>query len=129
MSDQDVVAEGAGEREWNPFSRHCTSRGLLDAIGDKWSILILLALAGRELRYGQIEKAVDGISQKMLSQRLHGLVKDGLVIRTAHDEIPPKVVYKLTELGHSAVPAVRGLFDWTVEHMSQVQQHRDVAIG
>lgn len=128
MNDRDVATGVTGEREWDPFSRHCTSRGLLDAIGDKWSILIVLTLAERELRYGQIEKAVDGISQKMLSQRLHSLADDGLVLRTAHEEIPPKVVYGLTELGRSAVPAVRGLFDWTVEHMSAVQQHREVAV-
>ncbi|MGD7000924.1 winged helix-turn-helix transcriptional regulator [Corynebacterium halotolerans] len=125
MNDRRVPPEGVESVPWNPFSRHCASRGLLDAIGDKWSILIVVTLADGELRYGQIEKAVDGISQKMLSQRLHSLVDDGLVTRTAHQEIPPKVVYGLTDLGQSAVPVLRGLVDWTVEHMSRVQDHRE----
>lgn len=125
MSERDD-AGGSGQQAWDPFSRHCASRGLLDAIGDKWAILIVLALADRDLRYGQIEKVVEGISQKVLSQRLHSLAVDGLVSRTVHEEIPPKVVYGLTDLGSSVVPAARGLVDWTVNHMSQVQQHRDI---
>lgn len=110
--------------DWDPFSRTCPSRRLLDSIGDKWAILILLALEGRPLRYGEIEHAVDGISQKMLSQRLRTLAFDGLVSRTAHTEIPPRVVYELTDLGRSALPALRGLYDWTVANMSRIEEHR-----
>lgn len=124
MTEHTADPAARGEPRWDPFRRHCESRGLLDAVGDKWSVLIVLSLAEHELRYGQLAEAVDGISQKMLSQRLHGLVGDGLVLRTAHEEIPPKVVYELTDLGRSVVPALRGLVDWTVEHMDQVAEHR-----
>ncbi len=109
---------------WDPFGRECPSRRLLDAIGDKWAILILLSLEDGALRYGEIERAVAGISQKMLSQRLRTLAEDGLVDRTAHTEIPPRVVYELTELGRSALPALHGIFDWTVANMSGVAAHR-----
>ncbi len=122
------VREGSrASEDWDPFSRACPSRRLLDSIGDKWAILILLTLEDRALRYGEIEHAVDGISQKMLSQRLRTLTADGLVSRTAHTEIPPRVVYDLTDLGRSALPVLRGLYDWTVRNMSRIEKHRTEA--
>ena len=104
--------------------KECPSRPLLDAIGDKWAILVLLSLESGALRYREIERTVEGISQKMLSQRLRSLAEDGLVSRTAYTEIPPRVVYELTDLGRSALPALHGLVDWTVSHMSEVAGHR-----
>lgn len=130
MTDLTTTGAGRGNpasRDWNPFSRACPSRRLLDSIGDKWAILILLALEDRPLRYGEIEHAVDGISQKMLSQRLRTLAADGLVSRTAHTEIPLRVVYELTDLGRSALPALRGLYEWTVANMSRIAEHRTEA--
>ncbi|AGF72850.1 winged helix-turn-helix transcriptional regulator [Corynebacterium halotolerans] len=130
MTDLTTTGSGRGNpapQDWNPFSRACPSRRLLDSIGDKWAILILLALEDRPLRYGEIEHTVDGISQKMLSQRLRTLTVDGLVNRTAHTEIPPRVVYDLTDLGRSALPALRGLYEWTVANMSRIAEHRTEA--
>lgn len=112
---------------WDPFSRNCPSRGLLDSIGDKWAILIVLALADSAQRYSELAKAVGGISQKMLAQRLHTLVDDGLISRAEHRDIPPRVEYQLTELGESAVPVFRGVVDWTVAHISDVRAHRGEA--
>lgn len=109
---------------WDPFARDCPSRGLLDSIGDKWSILIVLALADGAQRYGELAKAVGGISQKMLAQRLHLLVDDGLITRTEYRAIPPRVEYELTPLGQSAVPVFRGLVDWVVSHVAEVRESR-----
>lgn len=114
---------------WDPFNRNCASRSLLDAIGDKWAVLIVATLAEGSLRFGEIAEAVDGISQKVLTQRLGLLVADGLIARKDFHEVPPRVEYQLTELGRSALPAVHGLIDWTVGHMSQVSEHRESQAG
>lgn len=105
---------------WNPAARDCPSRTLFATVGDRWNMLILLALEDGEQRFGELKTHVDGISDKVLTQRLGVLTADGLVERTAYAEIPPRVVYRLTPLGHSALPPVHGLFDWTVGHMSDV---------
>lgn len=109
---------------FDPFARNCPSRGLLDSIGDKWSILLVLALTDGPVRYSGLAKTVDGISQKMLAQRLHVLVADGLILRTEHRDIPPRVEYALTDLGESAVPVFRGLVDWVVHHTGDVRENR-----
>ena len=127
MTNLTTTDDGGGNQAdecWDPFARTCPSRRLLDSIGDKWAILILLALEHRAMRYGEIEHIVDGISQKMLSQRLRTLAADGLISRTAHSEIPPRVVYELTDLGRSALPALHGLYAWTVANMSRIAEHR-----
>ncbi|MDN6324956.1 MAG: helix-turn-helix transcriptional regulator, partial [Corynebacterium sp.] len=90
---------------WNPAARDCPSRDLFSTVGDRWNMLILLSLEHGPLRNGQIQTAVDGISVRVLSQRLSALAADGLVTRTAFPEIPPRVVYELTDLGRSALPA------------------------
>ncbi|MGP6172847.1 winged helix-turn-helix transcriptional regulator [Corynebacterium sp. A21] len=110
---------------WDPYSRGCISRGLLDSVGEKWAILILTSLGTGARRFGELEKAVDGISQKMLSQRLQRLVADGLVRRTEYREIPPRVEYELTELGRSTLPVLHALVGWTVDHMGEVLSSRD----
>ncbi|WP_420098332.1 winged helix-turn-helix transcriptional regulator [Corynebacterium sp.] len=109
---------------WNPAARDCPSRDLFTTLGDRWNMLILLALQHGPRRNGEVRAAVDGISVRVLSQRLTALVSDGLVTRTAFPEIPPRVVYELTDLGRSALVPVHGLFEWTVTHMSDVVEHR-----
>ncbi|WP_145941342.1 winged helix-turn-helix transcriptional regulator [Corynebacterium glyciniphilum] len=109
---------------WNPAARDCPSRDLFTTLGDRWNMLILLSLEQGPLRNGEIQSAVDGISVRVLSQRLTVLAADGLITRTAFPEIPPRVVYELTDLGRSALPPVHALFEWTVAHMSDVVEHR-----
>ncbi|RSZ62109.1 transcriptional regulator [Corynebacterium hylobatis] len=111
---------------YDPFDRTCPSRALLESVGDKWTILIVLALEEGPRRYGRIEETVDGISQKMLSQRLRRMTEDGLVARWAFEEIPPRVEYELTDLGRSLLPVAQALVDWVADHYATVaQQHRD----
>lgn len=110
---------------WNPHSAHCASRDLLSTIGEKWAILILTSLGTGAKRFGEVQQAVEGISQKMLSQRLQRLVADGLVERTTFKEIPPRVDYELTPLGHSVLPLLQLLVQWTIGNMDQVVDNRE----
>ncbi|MCS5479329.1 helix-turn-helix transcriptional regulator [Corynebacterium sp. YIM 101645] len=110
---------------YDPFDRTCPSRALLESVGDKWTILIVLALEEGPRRYGRIEETVDGISQKMLSQRLRRMTEDGLIARWAFEEVPPRVEYELTDLGRSLLPVAQALVDWVADHYATVaQQHR-----
>lgn len=111
-------------RRYDPFDRTCPSRELLQTVGDKWTILIILALEDHPLRYRQIEEAVDGISQKMLSLRLRQLVDDGLISRWAYEEIPPRVEYELTDLGRGLLPVAQALVDWVADHYARVAERR-----
>ncbi|GAB3590271.1 putative HTH-type transcriptional regulator YtcD [Corynebacterium faecale] len=109
---------------WDPFNKSCLSRDLFDTIGDKWAMLILLSIEDGPLRNGEIKDRVEGISPKVLTQRLSVLVEDGLVTRTSHHQIPPRVDYELTELGESVVEPVKGVYAWTVAHMDKVMASR-----
>ena len=89
---------------------------ILDRIGDKWTVLVVGALQENPLRYNEIRRAVDGISQRMLTLTLKGLERDGLVTRTMYPTIPPRVDYELTELGKRLMVPLRSLYDWAVKH-------------
>jgi DNA-binding HxlR family transcriptional regulator len=88
----------------------------LDRIGDKWTVLVVGALEQGPLRYNEIRRVVDGISQRMLTLTLKGLERDGLVSRTMYPTIPPRVDYELTELGKKLMVPLRSLYDWAVKH-------------
>ena len=110
----------------NPFDKSCPTRQLLDRIGDQWTVLIVLTLAEGPMRFTEIGKRVDGISQKMLTQTLRSLVRDGMLKRTAYAVIPPRVDYELTDLGRELVAPLSMLEKWATTHMGQVQEARDV---
>ena len=99
-------------------------REVLDRVGDKWSLLVVGALRDGSLRFGALEKAVAGISQRMLTLTLKHLVEDGLVSRTAYAEVPPRVVYELTELGKTLVPLVIALAEWAMANRDQINANR-----
>lgn len=108
----------------DPFQRDCGSRQVIDRIGDRWSVLVVLTLADGERRYGELAERIDGISQKMLTQTLRGLERDGLVTRTVHASVPPRVDYALTGLGRSLLELVSGLEAWATTHLAEVQAAR-----
>lgn len=108
----------------DPFNRNCGSRKVLDRIGDRWSVLVVLTLADRERRYGELAERIDGISQKMLTQTLRGLERDGIVTRTVHASVPPRVDYALTDLGRSLLELVAGLEVWATTHLDEVEAAR-----
>jgi DNA-binding HxlR family transcriptional regulator len=100
-------------------------RDLLARVGDKWTVLVITALGTGPLRFTALHEQVAGISQRMLSQTLRLLTRDGLVTRTAYPEVPPRVEYALTPLGSSLSQAVEGLVDWVREHQSEVMRNRE----
>jgi DNA-binding HxlR family transcriptional regulator len=94
----------------------CPSRTLLTHVTGKWAVLVLVALAGRTLRWSELRRAVPGVSEKMLAQTLQTLQGDDLVHREAFPVVPPHVEYHLTERGEDLVDHLVPLVSWTVEH-------------
>lgn len=104
---------------------NCSAREMLVRIGDKWSVHVIHVLgdAGRT-RFNELRLNVEGISQRMLTVTLRGLERDGLVKRTIHPEIPPRVEYELTPLGATLRKLVRGLIEWSGAHLAEVDAAR-----
>lgn len=97
---------------------------ILARIGDKWSILVIRSLADQPMRFNELKRAINGVSQRMLTLTLRGLERDGLVLRTVTPSIPPRVDYELTELGCSLQEAVCALGDWAVKNRPAVEAAR-----
>ena len=113
------------EHPFDAFDARCPSRRLLDTIGDKWASLVIVALGvNGSLRYSELSNRIAGVSQKMLTQTLRNLERDGLVSRTATPSVPARVDYELTELGRSLLPVMRSVKDWAEAHMDQVHTAR-----
>ncbi|GAB7192597.1 helix-turn-helix domain-containing protein [Kineococcus sp. NUM-3379] len=93
------------------FARACTSRSAFEDVTSKWAGLVLLALGEGDHRFNALRRRVDGVSEKMLSQALHTLERDGLVVRTVVSAIPPRVEYSLTPLGSQVASRLRDLAD------------------
>src|SRR5438105_14054032 len=102
----------------------CPSRLVLDRIADKWTALVIQILARGTMRYAQLQRAIGGISQKMLTQTLRSLERDGLVRRTVHPVIPPKVEYSLTRLVRTLIEPLQGVCRWSEKHLSELQANR-----
>ena len=102
----------------------CASRKVLDRIGDTWSLLIVGTLADGSLRYTELAKRVTGVSPKMLTQTLRGLERDGLVGRTVHAVVPPRVDYELTKLGRSLLEPVSGIGLWARQNREHIEEAR-----
>jgi DNA-binding HxlR family transcriptional regulator len=125
--------------EYDAFVAACPSRKLLDRISDKWVTLILAALGSdnvhqrgdgcagesRAMRYSELARLLAGVSQKMLTQTLRSLERDGLVTRTVTPTVPITVTYELTDLGLSLCDMMRGLKAWAETHMDEVLANRE----
>ena len=108
------------------FTQNCPVRTVLDKIGDKWSVLILLLLKDQKvLRFNEMNKMIGDISQKMLTVTLRSLEADGLVKRTIYPIIPPKVEYELTAMGEDLCPYIDQLADWANRNMGEIRQSRE----
>jgi DNA-binding HxlR family transcriptional regulator len=98
---------------------------LIGRVADKWTMLVLEVLAEKgELRFTRLSELVEGISQKMLTQTLRQMERDGLITRTVHPVVPPKVEYKLTHLGLSLGAAFCGVWVWAAENLKYIEQAR-----
>ena len=110
------------------FNKTCPSRLVLEHVTSRWGVLALGALLERTYRFSELRRRIDGVSEKMLAQTLQTLERDGLVLRVAYPEIPPRVEYSLTEQGREAAELVLALVCWVEERMPQIiesQQERD----
>tara|TARA_R110002020_G_scaffold51948_3_gene146528 strand:+ start:204 stop:608 length:405 start_codon:yes stop_codon:yes gene_type:complete len=102
----------------------CPVRGVLDKISDKWSMLLVMTLAGGPKRFNQLRRDVPDISQKMLTQTLRALQRDGMVARQVFDTKPPSVEYRLTPLGKSIILPFGYLIEWAGENHARIDQAR-----
>ena len=106
------------------YEQDCGIREVLDRIGDKWSVLVVVELAAGVRRFRQLQRAVPGISQRMLTLTVRRLERDGLLTRSVYPTVPPQVEYELTEMGRSLHVQVRGLADWAAAHRDAVAESR-----
>ncbi|MCL8016503.1 helix-turn-helix domain-containing protein [Streptomyces sp. AS02] len=104
----------------------CPYRLVLEHLTSRWGVLVLIELRERSYRFSELRRAIGRVSEKMLTQTLQTLERDGLVHRDAKPVIPPRVDYSLTDLGREAAEQVRGLALWTQERMAEVQKAREV---
>src|SRR6202795_2060482 len=102
----------------------CPSRLVLDRIADKWTALIIQLLSKQTMRYAELQREIGGISQKMLTQTLRSLERDGLVERKVYPVVPPKVEYSLSRLGRTLIEPLRGLCRWSEKHLTELQANR-----
>ena len=102
----------------------CPVRDVLDRIGDKWSILMIMTLATRPQRFSELHRAIRDISKRMLTQTLRDLERDGLITRHVFPTKPPSVEYRLTELGESFMRPIETLVDWAEENHERIRQSR-----
>ena len=109
---------------YNAYVAECPSRQVLDALSDKWVTLVLTALADSPRRYSELSRTIAGVSQKMLTQTLRMLERDGLVSRTITASVPVRVDYRLTPLGRTLLPVVRAIKDWSETHIAEVHAAR-----
>ncbi|RKH04826.1 transcriptional regulator [Corallococcus sp. CA053C] len=108
------------------FDADClATREILNRVGDKWSVLVIVILGDGMRRFNELKRSIDGISQRMLTLTLRGLERDGLVKRTVHPTNPPSVDYELTPFGRTLLAPVAELAQWAQRHRPEVQRARD----
>ncbi|MBF6170409.1 winged helix-turn-helix transcriptional regulator [Nocardia blacklockiae] len=121
-----MVTRTAAERRraasaaYDAYLAECPARGLLDRIADKWVSLVVNALADGPQRYGDLRRRLASVSQKMLTQTLRNLERDGLISRTVTPTVPVRVDYALTPLGRSLLPVMCAIKTWAEAHMDEV---------
>lgn len=103
----------------------CPARDVLSRVGDKWSVLVIAMLSDGPLRFSELRRRVEGISQRMLTLTLRNLERDGLVTRTVTPTIPPRVDYELTPLSRTLLEPIVGLHTWAEKNRGRIQEARD----
>jgi DNA-binding HxlR family transcriptional regulator len=103
-----------------PYADNCPTRQVLDLIADKWTVLIIGLLENGPQRFSELRRAIEGISQKMLTQNLRRLERDGIVTRTVYAEVPPRVEYALTPLGTTLCVPITAIRDWAGTHIEAI---------
>ncbi|MFG1917963.1 winged helix-turn-helix transcriptional regulator [Micromonospora sp. NPDC048898] len=124
MSVGHTVVTAALEPCGLPEHPDCGIRDVLDRIGDKWSVLAIVELSVGTRRFRELQRAIHGISQRMLTLTLRRLERDGLVLRTVFPTVPATVTYELTDRGRSLTHLVRQLTDWSLAHKDAIAESR-----
>ncbi len=106
------------------FNARCGAQQVLERIADRWTALIIYGLAGGTKRYSELQRTIGGVSQKMLTQTLRRLERDGLVARRVYPVIPPKVEYSLTPLGRTLIEPLRAICQWAEAHLAELERAR-----
>ncbi|MFD1935798.1 MULTISPECIES: winged helix-turn-helix transcriptional regulator [Nonomuraea] len=109
------------------FDANCPTRLVLDRIGDKWSVLVLLSLAKGSMRFTELRDRIGGVTPKVLTQTLRAMEYDGLLTRKVYAEVPPKVEYTLTDLGHSLHQPVAAVARWAESNIGRILSSREAA--
>ncbi|MFI6254929.1 winged helix-turn-helix transcriptional regulator [Micromonospora zamorensis] len=99
-------------------------RGILNRIGDKWSLLVVATLDGERMRFSELQQRIPGVSQRMLTRTLRHLERDGLVSRHVFAEVPPRVEYQLTDTGRTLIGPAVTLAEWAVEHNADIESNQ-----
>ncbi|MBD2164635.1 helix-turn-helix transcriptional regulator [Calothrix membranacea FACHB-236] len=102
----------------------CEVELTLEVIGGRWKVLIIRELMSGVKRFGELQRALHGITQKMLTQQLREMEEDGIIHREVYPQIPPKVEYSLTALGESLQPILNAMHEWAVKHSAQIRRQR-----
>lgn len=107
------------------FAKECASRVVLSRIGDRWTVLVVSALAGGRLRFSELRTRIEGVTPKVLTQTLRALERDGILTRTVYAEVPPRVEYELTDLGRDLLGPIEAVRVWAEEHAARIVDHRE----
>lgn len=113
------------KREYDAFIAECPTREMLETLSDKWMGLVLSALADGPKRHSELARRIAGVSQKMLTQTLRTLERDGLVTRTVTPTVPVRVDYEITPLGGTLMPVMLAIKQWAETHMDEVLAARE----
>jgi DNA-binding HxlR family transcriptional regulator len=108
----------------HPFPNCRRIGDILARIGDKWTILLLMAIGDRRMRFGELHRAITGVSQRMLTVTLRNLEHDGILIRTVYPTIPPRVEYELSDRGRSLKLALVPIAKWALENQAEIEEAR-----
>jgi len=108
-----------------PYTETCPFRMVMDHFGNKWSMIIMVTLGENgKMRFNELDKCIEDISQKMLANTLRMLEHDGFVKRKMYNVIPPRVEYELTELGRNLLPLIESFADWSYQHIGEITKAR-----
>jgi len=120
MVEGDQLTDWAARNSGDVFHTDCPARQVLDHVTSRWGVWVLVALRERQLRFYELRERIEGISEKMLSQTLRALVRDGLVARTVTPSSPPRVSYALTPLGQGTSEPLASMFAWIRDHAADI---------
>lgn len=120
----DTITRPLPEYPPDAFAKACASRVVLDRIGDRWTVLVVVALADGRLRFSELRARIEGVTPKVLTQTLRALERDGILTRTVFAEVPPRVEYELTGLGRDLLAPIDAVRVWAEQHAAAIVANR-----